>query len=414
MAVEGSGTLVVGASQAGVELAAALRKLGEPGPITVVGGETRLPYQRPPLSKAFLKGELPEERLALRGADFYAAQRIELVRGEWIEGITLTDAERGSGFAVTRSGRTLVFDRLALTTGGTPRRLRIPGAELAGVHYLRDVDDAVRLRHDLAAARDVVVVGGGFVGLEAAAAATAAGKNVTVVEAADRLLARAVAPRMSAFYLAAHQRRGTEVELSTGVTELLGRDRVTGVGLADGRTLPADVVVVGVGLVPHTELAERLGLACAGGIVVDEAARTSVARVVAAGDCTVVAHPDHGALRLESVPNAIAQAKTAAASLLDLPAPATGIPWFWSDQADLKLQIAGISSGYDETVLRGDPGTERFSLFYYRGGRLIAIDAVNSPRDYMAVRKLLEAGRTVAPHLAADPEVALKELLRAA
>ncbi|MFI5614474.1 NAD(P)/FAD-dependent oxidoreductase [Amycolatopsis sp. NPDC051903] len=414
MAVEGSSTLVVGASQAGVELAASLRKLGASGPITLLGGETRLPYQRPPLSKAFLKGELPEERLALRGPDFYAAQRIDLVRGEWIDAITLTDAELGSGFAVLRSGRTVEFGRLALTTGGTPRRLRIPGSELAGVHYLRDVDDAVALRRGLGAARDVVVVGGGFVGLEAAAAATAAGKNVTVVEAADRLLARAVAPRMSGFYLAAHRRRGTEVVLSTGVTELLGRDRVTGVGLSDGRTLRADVVVVGIGLVPHTELAEQIGLACAGGILVDETARTSTPSVVAAGDCTILAHPDHGALRLESVPNAIAQAKTAAASLLGVAAPAAGIPWFWSDQADLKLQIAGISSGYDETVLRGDPGTERFSLFYYRGGRLIAIDAVNAPRDYMAVRKLLEAGRTVPPHVAADTDVALKELLRAA
>ncbi|MEV6899000.1 FAD-dependent oxidoreductase [Amycolatopsis sp. NPDC051372] len=414
MAVKGSGTLVVGASQAGVELAASLRKLGASGPITLLGGENRLPYQRPPLSKAFLKGDLPEERLALRGPDFYAAQRIELVRGEWIDEITLTDPELGDGFAVTRSGRTVEFDRLALATGGTPRRLRIPGSELAGVHYLRDVDDAMALRHDLAQAREVVVVGGGFVGLEAAAAATAAGRDVTVVEAADRLLARAVAPQMSGFYLAAHRRRGTEVVLSTGVTELLGRDRVTGVGLSDGRTIPADVVVVGIGLVPHTELAEQLGLACAGGILVDESARTSTPSVVAAGDCTTVAHPDHGALRLESVPNAIAQAKMAAASLLGLAAPVAGIPWFWSDQADLKLQIAGISSGYDETVLRGDPGSERFSLFYYRGGRLIAIDAVNAPRDYMAVRKLLEAGRTVPPHVAADTEVALKEFLRAA
>ncbi|WIX79199.1 FAD-dependent oxidoreductase [Amycolatopsis carbonis] len=409
-----AGTLVVGAGQAGVELAGSLRKLGASGPITLLSAEARLPYQRPPLSKAFLKGELPEERLALRGADFYAAQQIELVRGEWIEDITVTDPERGTGVATTRSGQTMVFDRLALATGGTPRRLRIPGSELTGIHYLRDIDDAVALRHDLDQARDVVVVGGGFVGLEAAAAATAAGKNVTVVEAADRLLARAVAPEVSGFYMAAHQRRGTEVVLSTEVTEILGRDRVTGVGLSDGRTIPADVVVVGIGLVPHTELAEKLGLACAGGIVVDESSRTSTPSVVAAGDCTIVAHPDHGAIRLESVPNAIAQAKTAAATLLGKDAPDAGVPWFWSDQADLKLQIAGISSGFDETVLRGDPGSERFSLFYYRGGRLVAIDAVNAPRDYMAVRKLLEAGRTVPPHVAADTEVALKELLRAA
>jgi 3-phenylpropionate/trans-cinnamate dioxygenase ferredoxin reductase subunit len=408
-----AGTLVVGASQAGAELAASLRELGAPGRITLLGGENRPPYQRPPLSKAFLKGELPEERLALRGLDFYEAQKIDLICGEWIDGITLTHPDLGSGVATTRSGRTLAFDRLALTTGGTPRRLQIPGSSLAGIHYLRDVDDALGLRRDLAAARDVVVVGGGFVGLEAAAAATAAGKNVTVVEAADRLLARAVAPLVSNFYLAAHQRRGTQVVLETGVTELLGAGRVRGVGLSDGRTVPADVVVVGIGLIPHTELADQIGLDCVGGIVVDESARTSIPSVVAAGDCTVIAHPDHGTLRLESVQNAIAQAKTAAASLLGKEAPGAGVPWFWSDQADLKLQIAGVSSGYDETVLRGDPDSEQFSLLYYRSGRLIAVDAVNAPRDYMAVRKILEVGRTIPPRIAADTDVALKEFLRA-
>ncbi|MDZ5445035.1 FAD-dependent oxidoreductase [Micromonospora sp. 4G57] len=234
----------------------------------------------------------------------------------------------------------------------------MPGSDLAGIHYLRDVDDAAALRTELRAAGNVVVVGGGFVGLEAAAAATAAGKHVTVVEAAERLLPRAVAPEMSEFYAAAHRRRGTKVLLDTAVAGFGGDGRVDSVELCDGHVLPADVVVVGIGLVPHTELAESLGLECVGGIVVDELAHTSVPSIVAAGDCTVTAHPEHGALRLESVQNAIAQAKVAAATLLDVEPPSTGVPWFWFDQADLRLQMAGINTGYDQVVLRGEPASE--------------------------------------------------------
>lgn len=409
--MERVGALVIGASQAGLQLATTLRDLDATGPVTLVGGEDRPPYQRPPLSKAFLKGELPEERLALRSAEFYESRGIDLVCGEWVESVTLTDPLSGAGMAVTRSGRRLAFERLALTTGGTPRRMSVPGADLAGIHYLRDVENAMALRRDLAAADSVVVVGGGFIGLEAAAAATAAGKKVTVVEATDRLLGRAVAPEMSEFYLGAHRRRGTEVVLGTSVAGFTGDGRVSAVDLVDGRSLPTDVVVVGVGLLPHVELAEQLGLACTSGIVVDDRARTSVPRIVAAGDCTVVAHPDHGDLRLESVQNAIAQAKTAAATLLGKDAPDAGVPWFWSDQSDLKLQIAGLSSGYDATVLRGDPDTEQFSLLYYRSDRLIAVDAVNAPRDYMAVRKILETGGTIPAYAAADVDVPLKDFL---
>ncbi len=406
------GTLIVGASQAGLQLATSLRELGATGRITLLGGESRPPYQRPPLSKAFLQGKLTEEGLSLRGPDFYPDNGIDLVCGDWVDSVELTDAGTGSGIAVTRSGRRLAFDRLALTVGGTPRRMRVPGHELAGIHYLRDVDDAVAFRHDLEAAERVVVVGGGFVGLEAAAS-TLAGKHVTVVEAADRLLGRAVAPVVSEFYAAAHRRRGTAIELDAAVTAFTGTDRVDAVVLSDGRSIPADVVIVGIGLVPHTELAQQLGLACAGGIVVDESARTSIPSVVAAGDCTVVAHPEHGSLHLESVQNAIAQAKTAAAAILGVEPPETGVPWFWSDQDDLKLQIAGLSTGYDQVVLRGEPGEERFSVLYYREGRLIAIDSVNAPRDYMAVRRLLELGLNVPAEAAADPATPLKEFLTA-
>ena len=404
------GTLIVGASQAGAQLAASLREAGAAGRVTLLGGESRPPYQRPPLSKAFLAGDMPEHRLALRDERFYEANAIDLICGEWVEGISLQDVTAGSGVAHTSSGRHLAFDRLALTTGGAPRRLSMPGADLAGLHYLRDVDDSVALRADVAAAQRVVVVGGGFVGLEAAAAGRAAGKEVTVVEAADRLLARAVAPETSQFYLDAHRRRGTEVLLGVGVTGFAGQaGRVEAAELSDGRRLPADVVVIGIGLLPHVELADELGLECAAGIVVDARSRTSNPAIVAAGDCTVLAHPDHGHLRLESVPNAVAQAKAAAATLTGSAEVPQGVPWFWSDQGELKLQIAGLSAGYDETVVRGNPGQEQFSVFYYRAAQLIAVDAVNTPRDFMAVRKILGLGGNVPSAAAGDPSRPLKE-----
>ncbi len=406
------GTLIIGASQAGLQLATSLRKFGGEQPITLVGSETRPPYQRPALSKAFLQGKLGEEGLSLRGADYYHLHRIELISGERVQVVRLSDPEAGAGEAVTLKGRRLRFDRLALAVGGAPRRLEVPGSDLPGIHYLRKLDDAIGLRADLEAARHVVVVGGGFVGLEAAAAATAAGKHVTVVEALDRLLARAVAPVVSEFYEAAHRRRGTDVVLGVGVSAFTGRDRVERVQLEDGRSIRADVVVIGIGLVPHTRLAEQMGLACCRGIVVDERARTSIPSVVAAGDCAVVATPDHGSLRLESVQNAIAQAKTAAATLLGLQPSDNGVPWFWSDQGDLKLQIAGLNTGYDDVVVRGEPDSESFSVLYYREGKLLSIDAVNSPRDYMAVRKTLELGGTVPPEAAADTGVPLKEHIK--
>jgi 3-phenylpropionate/trans-cinnamate dioxygenase ferredoxin reductase subunit len=317
---------------------------------------------------------------------------------------------------VTGGGRRIPFSRLALTVGAAPRRLQVPGADLTGVCYLRDRDDAVDLKIRLAAAERVVVIGGGFIGLEAAAAARALGKTVTVVEAADRLIGRAVAPSVSEFYRGAHERRGTRVLLSAGVSAIEGRaGRVQAVLLADGTRLPADLVMVGIGVVPRTELAEQLGIACDRGILVDEFARTSSPHVVAAGDCTVQPHPltGEGLVRLESVQNAVAQATTAAATLLGRPPQAPAVPWFWSHQGDLKLQIAGLGAGYDGTVLRGDPATERFSVLYYRQGRLIAIDAVNSPADYMVVRKVLTQGTSIPPELVADPATPLKDLVAA-
>lgn len=410
-----AGTLIVGASQAGLQLAVSLRELGDTAPITLVGAELHAPYQRPPLSKEFLTGSSSRDALAFRTPAFYAEAAIELVLGERVTALALPGSGRGS--ATTASGRELAFDRLALTVGARPRRLSVPGADLDGISYLRDVDDAEQLQSRLAAASHVVVVGGGFIGLEATAVARAQGKKVTVVEAADRLVARAVAPVTSKFYLRAHERRGTTVLLSAAVAGFRGEHgAVRAVLLADGRELPADLVVVGVGVVPRTELAERLGLECDGGIVVDACARTSERSVVAAGDCTVLPHPltGVGRVRLESVQNAVAQAGVAAATLLGQPVETRTVPWFWSNQGDLKLQIAGLSTGYDDCVVRGEPDSEKFSVLYYRADELLAVDAVNNPVDYMVVRKALTSGAHIPAHRAADVTVSLKSLLAAA
>lgn len=409
-----AGTLILGAGQAGLQTAVTLRQLGDTEPITLIGEEAHAPYQRPPLSKEFLTGGAGEDALALRTPAFYADADITLVRGARIDTLRLDTGACASvlapgapiGLATASTGRSFPFARLVLTPGAAPRRLQVPGSELTGVCYLRDRDDAVDLKIRLAAAQRVVVIGGGFIGLEAAAAARALGKHVTVVEAADRLIGRAVAPGVSEFYRRAHIRRGTPVVLNAAVTAIEGRrGRVAAVRLADGTRLAADLVMVGIGVVPRTELAEQLGLACDRGILVDEYARTSMKNVVAAGDCTVQPHPrtGEGRVRIESVQNAVAQAAIAAATLLGRPPQAPPVPWFWSHQGDLKLQIAGLSTGYDTAVLRGDPDSERFSVLYYRADELLAIDAVNSPADYMLVRKLLTHGGTIPADLAATP-----------
>ncbi|MGX9923606.1 NAD(P)/FAD-dependent oxidoreductase [Streptomyces sp. NPDC002248] len=408
------GTLIVGASQAGLQLAVALRQAGDTSPLLLVGEEPYAPYQRPPLSKEYLAGELAPEALAFRTPAFYAEQGIELLTGERVTSAALSG---GRGTAHTATGRTLGFARLALTVGAAPRRLDVPGAGLDGVLTLRDRDDAVRLRERLADARRVVIVGGGFIGLETAAAARVRDKDVTVVEAGPRLMGRAVAPAVSAAYRAAHERRGTRVLLSTAVTGFAegAPGRVAGVRLGDGRVLPADLVLVGAGAVARTGLAARLGLTCAGGIVVDAAGRTSRPGVWAAGDCTAAPHPQtgEGRVRIESVQNAVAQASAAAASMCGAPPPKAQVPWFWSFQGDLKLQIAGLSAGHDATVVRGDADGERFSVLYYRDGALLAADCVNSPADYMVVRKALGQGLSIPPGVAADVSVPLKRALPA-
>ena len=407
-----AGTLVIGASQAGLQLAVSLREAGDTEPITLVGAEPHAPYQRPPLSKAYLHGNAELEQLWLRTPEFLAGQGITLVTGERVETVDLY-SDGPPGTARTASGRVLDFDRLALTVGARPRRLTVPGASLDGVRYLRTADEATALRELQSDAESVVVIGGGFIGLEAAAVARTQGKSVTVVEAADRLIGRAVAPVVSDFYRAAHVRRGVDIRLGAQVVSLGGNhNRVQAVQLSDGSRIPADLVIVGIGIEACTELARQLDLESAGGIVVDRYARTSNPTVVAAGDCTVQPHPltGQGRVRLESVQNAISQAKTAAATLAGLRVPNDAVPWFWSDQYDLKLQIAGLSAGHDRYVVRGDTAGEAFSVLYYRDGALLAVDAVNTPGDYMAVRKALSQGSTISAE-AADSTVALRDLI---
>ncbi|MGY6498953.1 MAG: NAD(P)/FAD-dependent oxidoreductase, partial [Microcella sp.] len=406
-------TLIVGASQAGVQLAASLRELGDERPIVLVGDEPHAPYQRPPLSKAYLAGTVTSDDLVFRTDAWFADNGIETVMGECV-----TEVERdaaGGGVATTSSGRRIPFARLALATGAAPRRLDLPGTDLAGVHYLRTADDAAAIAEGLSRASSLVVIGGGFIGLEVAAASRARGLAVSVLEAAPRLVGRVVSEQTSAFYLDAHRRRGIDVVLDARITALTGSDAgaVTGVRLDDGTVIDADVVLIGVGVVPRTELAEQLGLEVDGGIVVDSACRTSDPAVVACGDCAIMPNPyARGSVprvRLESVHNALEQAKVAAATLLGQSAEYRTTPWFWSDQADLKLQIAGLSTGYDETVLRGDPATEKFSVLYYRDGQLIAADCVNQPLDFMAVRAALGRGADIPKSAAADTSVPLKK-----
>jgi 3-phenylpropionate/trans-cinnamate dioxygenase ferredoxin reductase component len=411
----GSGTLIVGASQAGVQVASTLRELGYAEPITIVGAELHPPYQRPPLSKALLQGELTTDALLFRSPQFYAEQRIELALGERISSVERSPD--GSGIAFSESGRQFPFDQLALTVGARARRLPIPGEELAGVRYLRDAEHALALRDELTGAQDVVIVGGGFIGLEVAASARKLGKDVTVVLADDRLMSRAVGEPVSDFFREAHTRRGVALHFSVALTRFVddGTGRVGAVELADGRQLKADLVVIGIGAAPRTELAERLGLAVQNGILVDEHGVASDGTTVAAGDCVSCPSPVTGPferLRFESVNTAVEQAKVAAATLAGTPVAYRTPPWFWSDQFDLKLQVAGLSQGYDHFVLRGDPGVEKFSVLYYRDGRLAAVECVNSPLDFMAVRSALSSGRSVPAELAADVSVPLKKLLR--
>lgn len=410
-------TLVVGAGQAGLELVTALRDLGDTGPIVLIGDEPVPPYDRTTLSKGYLAGAQEVPEIVFHPEAWFAEQGVELVLGD---PVTRVERDHDGGRATTASGRVVEFGRLGLATGSVNRRLDLPGTDLAGVLDLRSIADADRLGAELERiatnGEPLVVIGGGFIGLEVAADAQAKGIAVTVVEATDRLLGRIASPQLSDFYLAAHRRRGTEVLLGSTATRVVGQaGRVKGVELADGHVLAASLVLVAVGAVARTELAEQLGLGIDGGVVVDEHALASDGVTVAVGDCTSLPNPytrgTPGRLRLESAQHASDHARTAAATLVGHPAAYSSVPWFWSDQGELTLQICGLCADVDHTVVRGDPATEQFTLLHFRGGLLVASECVGRRQDHIAVKRGLEKGLTVDPEAAADPDVPLKRLL---
>jgi 3-phenylpropionate/trans-cinnamate dioxygenase ferredoxin reductase subunit len=405
------GVVIVGAGTAGGELAAKLHQTGYGGPVTLVGGEAYLPYHRPPLSKAFLAGGVDEDSLLLRPSASYETFGVVFRSNVWVTAI-----DRAGRTVTLRDGDTLPYQWLVLATGGQARTLTCPGADLAGVFTLRGIADARALRGALAAGRRMVIVGGGYIGLEVAAVAVKAGLAVTLIEAAPRVLARVAGAEISAFYEKAHRDAGVVIHTGQGVTALTARDddpaRVGSVVLANGAVLPADVVVAGVGLVPHTELAAAAGLRVENGIWVDEYCRTEDPHVLAIGDCANHPCPFLGRrVRLESVPNALEQARVAADTIVGKLVPYAAVPWFWSDQYDLKLQAVGLADGHDQVVLRGSFEARRFLVFYLRLGVVIAADAVNSPGEFLAARRLVGAVVRAEAGVLADPAVPLKTLL---
>ena len=402
-----AGIVVVGGGQAGSSLAAKLRTLGYEGPVTLICEEPVPPYQRPPLSKAYLLGEMAEERLYLRPATFYDEHDITLRIGQ--PAAAIDPAAR----TVTVAGDAIPYDQLALTTGSLPRRLPAAiGGELDGVFEVRTLADVDDMQAAFAPGKRVLIVGGGYIGLEAAAVASKLGLEVTLVEMADRILQRVAAQETSDYFRALHTAHGVDIREGVGLDRLLGAPHVTGALLTDSTEIAADFAVVGVGIAPDDRLARAAGLTCENGIEVDALGRTSDPAIWAAGDCACFPYRG-GRLRLESVQNAIDQAEAVAANMLGANADYVPQPWFWSDQYDVKLQIAGLNTGYDRVVTRPGDREGAVSHWYYGGGTLLAIDAMNDPRAYMVGKRLIEAGKSPGPQAIADPAADLKALLKA-
>ncbi len=400
--------VIVGAGQGGLQAAASLRDGGFDGRLLLIGDEPGLPYQRPPLSKAYLLGKADDESILLKPAGFFEDDRIEL-----ISDTRVAEIERGDRRVRLQSGATVDYDHLILATGARNRALPVPGADLDGVVSIRTLADTRRLQTLMDGARTVVVVGGGFIGLEFAAVAAAKGLKVFVVEAAPRPLGRSLSTEMSQYMTEAHIGWDVDFVFGTGIEAILGQGRVTGVKLSNGLSLDADIVVVGIGVLPNHELAQAAGLTVANGIVIDEHLLTSDPNISALGDVAEHASPYSitGRVRVESVQNAVDQARSIAARLTGRGAPYNALPWFWSDQGPLKLQMAGLSAGHDIAVVRGDRASGAFSVFCFADDRLLAVESVNQPADHMAGRRLLTTGATITPAQAADMDLPLKTLL---
>lgn len=403
--------VIIGGGQAAAQACASLRLFSFQGAITLVGEEAALPYQRPPLSKAYMKGELAEERLYFKPAAWYEDQNIDTVLS-----VRATKIDRSAQTVELEHGGSVDYDALIIATGSRPRALPVEGADLDGVFDLRDLADVERIRPRMISGQKMVIVGAGYIGLEAAAVARQMGLDVTVLEMEDRVLARVTSPIMSQFFTDEHTRQGADIRTGARLASLKGADgKVSQAVLADGSELDADIVLVGIGILPNVELAEEAGIACSNGILTDQDARTNDPRVFAAGDCAARPLVHYGRKgRLESVHNAIEQGKLSAAAIMGKPRPTEDCPWFWSDQYDLKLQIAGLSQGYDETVVRGDPEERKFAVFYLQNGKLIAVDAINSPPEFLASKKLIMTGARLAPETLRDTSKSMKEIAAAA
>lgn len=400
-------TVVIGAGHAGGQVVATLRQEGYEGEIVLVGEETTLPYQRPPLSKAYLSGDQPIERILIRPEKFYADKNIDLRLG-----VRVTAIDRKARTVTLDSGETLEWTNLVLATGSHVRRLPLPGVDLPGVHYLRTIADVDAIRAEFEAGKKLVIIGGGYIGLEVAAVAIKAGLDVTVLEMEQRILQRVTTAAMSEYYHGVHTQAGVKIQCNAAATEILGEHRVEAVKCRDGAEIPADVVIIGAGILPTTDLAEAAGLDVDNGILVDERCRTSDPNIYAVGDCTN--HPSpllQRRLRLESVPNANDQGKVAAANICGKDKTYDAVPWFWSDQYDLKLQMVGFSTDADTEVVRGDPEAGAFARFYLRDGVVVAVDAVNSPREFMAAKQLVADKRKMDPLKLADESIAMKDLV---
>ncbi len=398
--------VIVGAGQVGVQAVQSLRSEGFAGAITMIGDEAYPPYQRPPLSKAYLLGTFARERLFLKPAAFYREAGCDLILNARVDKI-----DRAAKTVSLQDGRTLAYDKLLLATGTRVRRLACPGAELPGVHYLRDIADVDGLQDGFKAGIRLAIVGGGYIGLEVAAVGAKRGLDVTVFEAADRLMARAVSQPVSDFYVAEHTRSGVKLNLNTGVEHFEGNDKIEAV-VAGGRAQPVDMVLVGIGVVPNDMLARESGLPCQDGIIVDRNAMTSDPAIFAAGDCTRHHGREGIEIRLECVQNAIDQAKHAALAMVGRAKIYSEVPWFWSDQYDLKLQIAGLPRPTDRLVLRGDPASRKFAVFHLRDGVVAAVEAINAAPEYLTGRKLIADGARVPPGKLADLSISMKQMVQ--
>ena len=402
-------TVIVGAGQAGADLAVALRQQSYPGRILLIGEEPVVPYRRPPLSKGFLLGDVNEDALCILSGEGYSKRGIELRTGLRVECIDRADHNLNLS-----DGSRVRYDNLALTTGGRARKLELPGVNRPNVHSVRTLADIRNLSEQFKGGKRLVIVGGGYIGLEVASVAVKTGLKVTLVESLPRLLARVTGPELSQYYAEVHRRNGVEIRLGASVCALEGAEHVETVILQDGTRLPADIVIVGIGLIPNTELAAQAGLAVDNGILVDLYARTSDPHIVAAGDCT---NHVNGFLRcrvrLESVSNASEQARVAAATICGQHVAYASVPWFWSDQYNLKLQTVGLSQGYDRVVLRGVSTTDSFTAFYLKDGVVIAADSVNRPQDFVMARKIVAGRLRVNAAFLADETVPLKTFLTA-